>query len=191
MNLWGNKGRALYHTTGALVACSSEDSTQTITVSVQESRVAVLRIWACVPIEYQLQGKNASGKKFDKMFAPKILPAEKHPEMKYKGKDYFLVSSYDLLIEAASPSLPTPAMLFNAFQTSMRLKQSDPSVANVVASLPNLPTGTSVPQDQIPQFLNIGGVTAQRQSWRWEGWPAPLQPSLLESSTANKFDLLD
>ena len=124
------------------------------------------------------------------MFAPKILPAERHPEIKYKGKDYFLVSSYDVLIEAASSSLPAPAVLFNAFRTSVRLKQSDPSVASVVATLPSPPTGTSIADSQKLLFLNIGSVKAQRQGWRWEGRPVALHPSVLlpRSTSAVQFD---
>jgi hypothetical protein len=195
--LIGDKGRALYQAEGALVTCSHNGGTasslslpnpQAITASIQEGKVAVLRIWACLPIEYQLQGKNKTGQIFDKMFARDILPEVKHPDFKYNNKDFLLVSPYDVLIEAASASLPAPATLFSAFRTSLRLKQSDPSIANVVASLPNMPAEASLSNDEKLLFLNVGSVKAQRQSWRWEGRPVPLHPATLESTKPNQFD---
>lgn len=196
----GAKGRALYQAAGAQVICrhrkgsgsslSPEESSQTMTAYVEEGKVAILRTWVCLPVEYQLQGTNTAGQTFKTMFASKILPAEKHPEIKYKGKDFLLVSSYDVLIEAASSSLPAPAVLFSAFRTSVRLKQSDPSVASVVTTLPNPETATSIPDSQKLLFLNIGSVKAQRQAWRWEGRPVPLHPSVLlpKSTPAARFD---
>jgi hypothetical protein len=199
--LLGDKGRALYQAAGALVIChhngdsvsnlSPNESTHTITAYLQEGKVSILRIWACLPTEYQLKGTNTQGQAFERMFAPGVLPPEKHPAMNYNGKDYLLVSSYDLLLEAASPSLPAPAILFNAFRTSLRLKQADPSVANVVASFPNPQPGISIADSQKSLFLNVGSVQAQRQSWRWEGRPVPLHPSILDSTTTDKFDDLE
>lgn len=194
------KGRAFYQADGALVTCShngaaesklSPPNSQAITAYVQEGKIAVLRIWACLPVEYQKQGTNKKGKTFDKMFALDILPAEKHPDIRYKNRDFLLVSPYDVLIEAASASLPAPATLFSAFRTSLRLKQSDPSIANVVASLPSMPAGASLPDDQKLLFLNVGSVKAKRQSWRWEGRPVPLHPAVLESTKPDQFDDLE
>jgi hypothetical protein len=197
-DLLGTKGRSLYQAAGASVICrhngksasslSLDESRQEITANIQEGKVAVLRIWACVPVEYQRAGKNASGQSFDQMFAPDVLPAVKHPRFAYKekgkektqGKDHLLVSSYDLLVEAATPDLPAPNDLFAAFQASLRIRESDPSVAMVTASLPNPAAGSSVSDYQ--KFLNIGSVKAKRQSWRWEGRPVPLHPSLHESA---------
>ncbi len=196
----GPKGRAYYQAAGALVTCShngaaeskfSLPNSQAITAYVQEGKVAILRIWACLPIEYQQQGTNNAGKTFDKMFAPDILPAEKHPDIQYNNRGFLLVSPHDLLIEADSALLPAPATLFTAFRTSLRLKQSDPSIANVVASLPSLPAEASLADDQKLLFLNVGSVKAQRQSWRWEGRPVPLHPTVLESTKAGQFDDLE
>jgi hypothetical protein len=187
--LAGTSGRARYQAKGARVVCrhgngsdtglALRDADQEVTVVVREGSVAIVRIWACVPVEYQIPGTNSAGQKFEKMFALGTLPPDRHPRVLFNKKDYLLVSSYDILVESATAALPTPTDLFNAFRSTLRIRESDPSMVGVTSSIPNTTAGTSLKDPG--KFLFIGSVQAKRQSWRWEGRPVPLHPSLIES----------
>jgi hypothetical protein len=197
----GSSGLAKYRSRGAKILCKhaetsqssmvSNTATSTVTVQVEAGQVCLLRIWACVPAEYQL----SVGNRFSAMFAPSVL-GQSVP-IKLDNRKYFLLSPYSLIIEGTSDVLPSSEELFRAFSAGYELAESDYTKSFVSARLraqvvTKRATGggkfQGTPTDPAYRFLNIGRAEVQRQSWHWDGRPVPLHPVLRNIPATNFAD---
>jgi hypothetical protein len=194
----GTSGLGKYRSVGAEVVCkhaengasgvSADAANSTITVQVEAGQVCLLRVWACVPVEYQLSVKD----RFTAMFAPGVLP--QNVPIKLGGRNYFLVCPYSLIVEGVSDLLPSSDELFSSFTTSYELVKPDYTKSFASARLrpqvvaPGAKAGSSfqgTPNNPGFRFLNIGRADVLRQSWRWDGRPVPLHPLLRTTALAN------
>jgi hypothetical protein len=197
----GTSGLRKYQSVGATVLCKHAETAasdmapnaaaKTMTVQVEAGQVCLLRIWGCVPAEYQASATN----RYAAMFAPNILPQSVPATL--DGRKYFLVSPHSLILEGASDVLPTGDDLFRAFSTGYELDQSDYTKSFASARLRAQVVATpatrgakfqGTPMDPGYRFLNIGRAEVQRQSWRWDGRPVPLHPVLRNIPAANFAD---
>jgi hypothetical protein len=154
-----------------------------VTVNVPRGVVCSLKLSACVSV--QGSGGEGETRMFDDILKPAGSSWPKVASPDTPGDKVYLMSSISVLIEGATPDMPSAPELFAASATRLDVTMDGPPPAQ----LDRLP-GRHVIRLEMPRsdaaplasFRFLQRADVHRQMWGWAGRPVATHPHLLPAS---------